>query len=495
MPIAITFSKSSSTPKLLCLGVYEDKHLLPPTKAWDEKLNGLLTEALKSSKFNGKTDQLLSVFTPDGLQIALVGLGKKTDQSESQWQKIGGSLISALDKSTDGTGAVEIYDVEGAQDTDVTSHLAFGALLKSWRFEKYFTKKTQDELFSPKKLEVVTSHPEDAQRKSAPLFSIAEGVFLTRTVVTEPANVITPETLSQAAEALKKDGVKVEILDERELKKLGMGALLGVAQGSANSPCVVIMRWEGGTKDEAPLAFVGKGVTFDTGGISIKPSTNMEDMKYDMGGAGVVIGLMKALALRKAKVNVVGVIGLVENMPSGTAQRPGDVVRSLSGQTIEVINTDAEGRLVLADALWYTQDRFKPKLMVDLATLTGAIVIMLGSERAGLFSSSDDLSQKLMDAGEKVGERLWNLPMDESYDKLMNSEIADVRNASNTREAGSITAAKFLQRFTNKVPWAHLDIAAVTWANKDLALCAKGATAFGVRLLDRFVSDHYETKN
>jgi len=279
-----------------------------------------------------------------------------------------------------------------------------------------------------------------------------------------------------------------------DMRRLGFGALLGVAQGSANDPRMVVMRWNGTGRDGGkPVAFVGKGVTFDTGGISIKPAGGMEDMKWDMAGAGTVIGLMAALAGRKAKVDAVGLVGLVENMPSGTAQRPGDVVKSASGQTIEVINTDAEGRLVLADVLWYCQDRFDPQFMVDLATLTGAIIVSLGHEHAGLFSNNDELSQRLEAAGRSTGEKVWRMPMGEAYDKLIKSEIADMKNIGG-RPGGSISAAQFIQRFVNDKPWAHLDIAGMAWATKDAACVPKGATAFGVRLLDRLVAEHYETK-
>jgi leucyl aminopeptidase len=321
-------------------------------------------------------------------------------------------------------------------------------------------------------------------------------VFFTRDLVSEPANVLYPETLARQAKSLTNLGVAVEVLDDKRMKRLGMGALLGVAQGSVRPPRLVIMRWKGAPKagDKRLVAFVGKGVTFDTGGISIKPSSGMGDMKWDMGGAGVVIGVMKALAGRKAKVNAVGVIGLVENMPSGSAQRPGDIVTSMSGQTIEVLNTDAEGRLVLADGLWYCQDRFKPKVMVDLATLTGAVIVALGHEYAGLFSNDDKIADALIAAGKAVGEGLWRLPLAEAYDKELNCDIADMKNITGTRGAGSVTAAQFLQRFVNEVPWAHLDIAGITWSKKDAPTVPKGGTGFGVRLLDRFVRDQYEGK-
>lgn len=491
MALKISF-QTSSPQKTICLGVYEENEFPQATQAWDKTLKGFLKQSINSSKFKGKLNQTLTLFSPDGHQIILIGMGKKEDQNESQWQKIGSTVVGALETSPTGEGAVEIHTLKGHDDAQVTANLALGALLKSWRFEQYFTTKKPEELFSAKKLTVVLPDPKAAEKTFKPLYELAEGVFLTRTVVTEPANVITPDSLTKIAKTLKSDGIKVEILGEKDLKKLGMHALLGVGQGSQHESKLVVLKWEGGSKKEAPLAFIGKGVTFDTGGISIKPATNMEDMKYDMAGAGVVIGLMKALALRKAKVNVVGVAGIVENMPSGSAQRPGDVVKSMSGQTIEVINTDAEGRLVLADALWYTQNRFKPKLMVDLATLTGAIVVALGGERAGLFSTDDQLAKKLIDAGEKTSELLWRMPLDDGYDKDINSDIADMKNVGSPRGGGSITAAKFLQRFTNNVPWAHLDIAGVTWAQKDLPLCAKGATAFGVRLLERFIKENYE---
>ncbi|HJN24943.1 MAG TPA: leucyl aminopeptidase, partial [Rhodospirillales bacterium] len=334
-----------------------------------------------------------------------------------------------------------------------------------------------------------------ARSTFAPMDKVADGVFMTRDLVSEPANVIYPETLAKQAQSLSKLGVKVEVLGEAQMRKLGMGALLGVGQGSDREPRLVVMRWngkKGKARNDAPVAFVGKGVTFDTGGISIKPSGGMEDMKWDMGGSGVVIGLMRALAGRKANANVVGVVGLVENMPSGTAQRPGDIVTSMSGQTIEVLNTDAEGRLVLADALWYTKERFKPKFMVDLATLTGAIIICLGDQKAGLFSNDDKLSQQLSDAGEAVDESVWRMPMGDNYDKMLNCDAADMKNISGGRGAGSITAAQFLKRFVDKTPWAHLDIAGVTWSNKASPVAPKGGTAFGVRLLDRLVADNYE---
>lgn len=492
MTLKISF-QGPAAHKTLCLGVFEDIKFPISTKHWDTKLKNFLQTSIKNSKFKGKLNQTLLLFTPEGNKIILIGLGKPADQNVKHWQKIGSSIIGALSSTGAEEGAVEIYNNDN-KDPELAAHIAFGALLKSWRFEKYFTKKSADELFSLKKLIIQSPEAKSAEKTFKTLASIADGVFLTRSLITEPANVINPETLSDIARTLKKDGVKVQVLGEKDLKKLGMNAILGVGQGSTYESKLVVMEWKGHSKSTPPLAFIGKGVTFDSGGLSIKPAQSMEEMKYDMAGAATVIGLIKSLALRKAKVNAVGVVGLVENMPSGSAQRPGDVVKSMSGQTIEILNTDAEGRLVLADALWYTQSKFKPKLMIDLATLTGAMVVALGSERAGLFTPDKELNDKLMKSGENVDELLWPLPLDDAYDKDINSDIADMRNISTSRGGGSITAAKFLQRFTNKVPWAHIDIAGVAWAIKDLPFCAKGATAFGVRLLDNFVSENYEAK-
>ncbi|MGL5720700.1 MAG: leucyl aminopeptidase, partial [Alphaproteobacteria bacterium] len=341
-----------------------------------------------------------------------------------------------------------------------------------------------------KELVFYVSDPKKATERFEAFKILAESTHFSRRLISEPGNVIYPDTLAKEAETLKTWGVEVERLDQHAMKKLGMGALLGVAQGSAQEPYLVVMKWQGAdSKAEAPVAFVGKGVTFDTGGISLKPANNMEDMKGDMAGAAVVIGLMQALARRKAKVNAVGVVALVENMPSGTAQRPGDIVTSMSGQTIEVLNTDAEGRLILADALWYTQDRFNPRYIVDLATLTGAMRVALGEAYAGLFANDDILAEQLAKAGETVGEPLWRLPLAKAYDKVIDSPVADMKNIGTPGYgAGSITAAQFLQRFVNKKAWAHLDIAAVDMASKDTPLWAKGGgTAFGLRLLNRWV--------
>ena len=384
-----------------------------------------------------------------------------------------------------------IFDKE--KSIDFLSQFIFGFNLKSYTFNKYKTKNKEK---SKKKItfKIITLNKEKLEKKYKYYHAIKEGVFLTRDLVSEPPNVLNPKRYTEEIKKLSKLGLKVEILNEKKLKKLGMNSLLGVGQGSENETFLVVIKWNGANSNFGkPLAFVGKGVCFDTGGISLKPPRFMEEMKYDMGGSAVVVGLMKCLALRKAKVNAVGVVGLVENMPDGNAQRPGDIVKSYSGKTIEVLNTDAEGRLVLADALTYTEEKFKPKFIIDLATLTGAIIIALGEEYAGLFSNDDELSKNIYKASENVNEKVWRLPLHKNYDKLIDSVIADVQNINYAGGAGSITAAQFLQRFIiNKTPWAHLDIAGMAFSKKAASLNPGGATGFGVRLLNNLISKYYE---
>ncbi len=376
----------------------------------------------------------------------------------------------------------------------IIENLLIGFKLKDYRFEKY--KKISKKDFKIDEVRILGydgKYRTELEREIKHKIKCLDGIFLTRDLVSEPANVLYPQKFVEFCKDLKKAGVEIQIFDEKKLKSLGMNALLGVAQGSVRPARVMIMKWNGSKeKKSPPLAFIGKGVTFDTGGISIKPSSGMEDMKWDMGGAGVVAGLMYTLALRKAKVNVIGAVGLVENMPDGNAQRPGDIVESLSGQTIEVLNTDAEGRLVLADVLWYINKKFKPRFMIDLATLTGAIIVALGERYAGLFSNDDLLVKKILDASKTTKELVWQMPMDDEFDKLLNCGVADMKNITGTRGAGSITAAQFLKRFVDKTSWAHLDIAGVTWSKKGTNLSRPGGTGFGVRLLDEFVRKNYE---
>jgi leucyl aminopeptidase len=376
------------------------------------------------------------------------------------------------------------------------AEVAFGAVLRGYRFDRYRTKEKPEDKPKLARLTVLTAEVAKAKAAWEPLEATTKGVFITRDLVSEPPNVLDPPEMAERCRKLSEVGLKVEVFGPKDMAKLGFGALLGVSQGSVKEPRMVVLHWYGASGNarklkDKPVVFVGKGVTFDTGGISIKSAGGMEDMKWDMAGAGTVIGLMAALAGRKAKVDAIGLVGLVENMPSGSAQRPGDVVTSYSGQTIEVINTDAEGRLVLADVIWYAQEKFDPKFIVDLATLTGAIIVGLGHEYAGMFSNDDALAQRLTAAGQTTGERVWRMPLDEAYDKQIRSDIADMKNVGG-RPGGSITAAQFIQRFVNAKPWAHLDIAGTAWSTKDAAVTPKGATAFGVRLLDRLVADNYE---
>ncbi|OIQ94510.1 cytosol aminopeptidase [mine drainage metagenome] len=496
----ISFAKSALPDEgALVVGILEGGALPSTAARLDEASGGTLSRAIAASRFEGKKDQSLLLVAPAGLTLSrllLLGLGKGETFDALAAEAFGGGAVAALAGAGDAQMAIAVDAVAGSAlpVAEAAAHAALGARLRSYRFDKYRTTEKKTEKPSVKKVVVLAEDAAAAKKAYAPLEAVAEGVFLTRDLASEPANVIYPESLAEQAKALAGLGLEVEVLGEKQMRKLGMGALLGVGQGSERESQLAVLRWSGADdKEAAPLAFVGKGVTFDTGGICLKPAANMEDMKWDMGGAAVVIGLMKALALRKARVNAVGVVGLVENMPSGTAQRPGDVVTSASGQTIEVINTDAEGRLVLADALWYTQDRFKPRAIIDLATLTGAIIVSLGAHYAGLFANDDTLAGQLTAAGAAVGEKLWRMPVDDPYDKQIKSEIADMKNVGEGG-AGSVTAAMFLKRFIKETPWAHLDIAGVTWAKKDGPVTPKGASAFGVRLLDRLVADQYEQK-
>lgn len=465
----------------------------------DKRTKGAVARAIKSEKFKAKTGQLIELIAPAGTslsRILICGVGDPSKLAANDMERAGGRLAAKLLSGSEKAATI-LFDSVAIPEMDesrMAAHLGMGVLLRSYRFDRYRTKKKTENRPSLTRVMVATSNPTKARNDFAPLRGICDGVFFARDLVTEPANVLYPVEFANRTKRLAELGVKVEVLGEKRLEKLGMNALLGVGQGSARETQVVVMEWRGGDPKAKPLAFVGKGVTFDTGGISIKPAAGMQDMKYDMGGAAAVTGLMHALAARKARVNVVGLIGLVENMPSGTAQRPGDVVTSLSGQTIEVINTDAEGRLVLADVLWYAEDRFKPKFIINLATLTGAILVSLGREYAGVFANDDELSEQLRKAGDAVDEKVWRMPMGPNFDKMINSDIADMKNVGG-RFGGSITAAQFLKRFIRNVPWAHLDIAGMAWSEKTTAIIPKGATGFGVRLLNRLVADNYEARD
>ncbi len=491
--LEISFAKAT-LPKegVLVLPWAEGTALAGQAAALDKSLKGGLARALEAAAFKGKAGQSLTLYAAGPYKrILVLGLGKA--EAPRAAETLGGRLAAALASEAEASLLAE--DLTPAQ----AAAAGLGARLRAYRFDVYRTTLKPDEAPKLAQLKILCADPHAAEADFTPLAAVAHGVEFTRDLVTEPANILYPAEFAKRAEGLKKLGVKVELFDEDDLKKLGFGALLAVAQGSARAPRMVVMQWLGASSHEGegkkakkpkdPLVFVGKGVTFDSGGISLKPAGGMEDMKWDMAGAGAVAGAMAALAGRRAKVDAVGLIGLVENMPSGTATRPGDVVKSHSGQSIEILNTDAEGRLVLADVLHYAVQRFSPKYMVDLATLTGAIIIGLGHEYAGLFANDDELAAQLTTAGALVGEKLWRMPLaapGEAYDKELNSPIADVKNIGGGRAAGSITAAQFLQRFVDKTPWAHLDIAGMAWATKEAPVTPKGATGFGVRLLDAF---------
>ncbi len=496
MRVAISEYKLPTAGTLI-VGVLQDRQMLVSAKAIDRRIGGALSRAMAASRFEGKKGQWLEVMAPANSKlgrILLAGLGDANKVNDLALEAVGGDAVQRLASSGETRMSIAGDAIPGSKMTtaEVAARLAFGAKLGSYRFDKYRTRQKPEQKPSLRTITITTKGAAAARRACRPLEALANGVFLTRDLVSEPANILYPDSFAKEIRKLSGLGVKIQVLGEPQMARLGMGSLLGVGQGSDRDSRLVVMRWNGGRARSRPVAFVGKGVCFDTGGISLKQPGGMEDMKWDMGGAGTVTGLMKALAGRKAKVNAVGVVGLVENMPSSTAQRPGDVVTSMSGQTIEVINTDAEGRLVLADALWYTQSRFKPEFMVDLATLTGAMIVALGHEYAGVFSNNDELTERLTAASKAEGEGVWRLPMGDAYDKQIRSDIADMKNVGSGRGAGSITAAQFLERFVNDVPWAHLDIAGVAWSKQGKPTVPKGGTGWGVRTLNRLVQDHYE---
>ena len=487
-------SAALPTSGILVVLADEGGKLLAQGDLADKRSNGHLSKAIKTAKFEGKRDSVLDCLLPDGGpdRILIVGLGAADSLGAKEMELLGGVIAGALQsaKAKVASIAVELPAKTKLKLEDAAALIASGASLRVYSFDGYKTKKPEKN-GAIDELTILSSVAAKAKKAFEPLRAIREGVHLARDLVNEPANILFPIEFAARAKALVKSGVDVEILNAAQMKKLGMGALLGVAQGSPHEARLVVMKWNGGKKGEKPVAFVGKGVTFDTGGVSIKPAAGMEDMKGDMGGAACVTGLMLALAKRKAKVNAIGAIGIVENAIDGKAQRPGDVVKSMSGQTIAVLNTDAEGRLVLADVLWYVQNRFKPKFMVNLATLTGAILVALGKEHAGLFSNNDELSARLSEAGNATGEKVWRLPLTAEYDKLIDHDVADMKNTSG-RNAGSITAAQFLQRFVNKVPWAHLDVAGTAMDSIKSPINQSWASGWGVRLLNHLVAQHYE---
>jgi leucyl aminopeptidase len=453
---------------------------------------GALARAIAGGRFTGAAGQSLDIVAPHGVDAAralIVGVGPKDKFNERAAETAAAQAYQAVKSSGVDTLVLRLPGVA----PDIASHAGLGVRLAAYRFDRYRTKEKADKKPSVTRVQIAVDDPKAATKAFKTLSGLADAILYARDLVSEPANILYPEEYARRVKKLEKLGLTVEILGEKEMKKLGMGALVGVGQGSVRESQLAVIQWKGAKNPDAqPVAFVGKGVCFDSGGISIKGAAGMEEMITDMGGSAAVAGVMCALAARKAKVNAVGILGIVENMPDGNAQRPGDVVTTMSGQTVEVINTDAEGRLVLADAVWYCQNRFKPKFIVDLATLTGAIVISLGKDLAGLFSNNDALADNLLAASKATDEPLWRMPLPPQYDRGLDSDVADMKNTG-PRYGGSITAALFIQRFVNGVPWAHLDIASTAWKpGSTVPTIPSGATGFGVRLLDRLVADFYE---
>ncbi|MGB6547875.1 MAG: leucyl aminopeptidase [Xanthobacteraceae bacterium] len=496
MAAAFKFSFTSFARPHGVLVVFCEENLKfgPATQRTLAPLGDFVRRAAAADRFTGKSGSSLDLVAPSGLNVprlVVVGIGKESELKSRDIVKLGGI---AMGKVPIAAASATIFAEfgSGALKANQVADLALGARLRAYTFDLYKTKRKADEE-RPSKVEFrfACANAASADKAWTQHAVLADGVVLARDLVNEPGNVLYPAEFARRASALSKLGVGVEVLDVAAMRKLGMGALLGVGQGSAHDSKLVVMRWNGGKRGVDPVAFIGKGVCFDSGGISIKPAAGMEDMKGDMAGAACVVGLMHALAARKAKVNAVGAIGLVENMPDGKAQRPGDIVKTMSGQTIEIINTDAEGRLVLADVLHYVDKRFKPKFMINLATLTGAIIVALGQEYAGMFCNDDKLAERLTKAGEAVGERVWRMPLGPEYDKMIDSKFADMKNTGG-RWGGAITAAQLLQRFVNKTPWAHLDIAGTAMGSPQTDINKSWASGWGVRLLERLVEEHYE---
>ena len=482
---------SKLTEKDELLALITDKKSLSEFRELDKNLMSKINHAVSNENFEfNKFSSLEIINGKDSSfsKIIIISPGQKNLISGNDLAIIGGKINQISSKSKN--KKVSILVANEFSDDESLVEIGFGATLNTYKFDKYKTKKKATKQIN--EITIISKNAAKLKNKFKQKNSVAQGIFLARDLVNEPSNILNPEAYAKKIKGLSKFGLKVEVLNETKMKKLGMWSLLGVGRGSQYESQLVIMKWDGNkSKKTKPLCFVGKGVCFDSGGISLKPGNKMEEMIGDMGGSAAVVGLMKALALRKAKVNVVGVVGLVENMPDGTAQKPGDIIKSMSGQTIEIQNTDAEGRLVLADALWYAQDKYKPELMIDLATLTGAIVMSLGNKMAGIFSNNDDLSDKLMDAGRVSGDNVWRLPLSESYDRMINSKFADMKNIG-IGGAGSITAAQFLKRFVNKVPWAHIDIAGTATGMDKTSINTSWATGFGVNLLNTLISKFYE---
>ena len=497
----LNFTESCADTDLNVLLLGEKEELPAIYKNIDDESGGIISKALSDDKiFDGKfakTKTLSYIYKNSLRYILIVGLGSVSNLEKHKIESLGGKIYSLANCLRVKKLAVDArYHLKNFEKSEIGALIASGAKLASYRFDKYRTNLKDEDKSCLETFNVIVQDVSCANKCYSELEALISGIFLARDVISAPGNVLYPESYARIIkDELTSVGAVVKILGESEMRELGMGALLGVGQGSAKESKLVVIEYFGSSdSDDKPIAFVGKGVTFDTGGICIKPSAGMWEMKYDMAGSAAVVGVMKALAIRRANVNAIGVVGLVENMPGGNAQRPGDVVKTMSGKTVEVIDTDAEGRLVLSDALWYTQDKYKPQFMVDLATLTGAIVVALGNSYAGCFSNNEDLSDRLLAAGKKTDEKLWPMPLHQDYEDMIKSDIADIANLGNVRgAAGSSTAAQFLKHFVNDIAWAHLDIAGMAWDKKGSNICPKGAVGFGIKLLNQLVKDHYET--
>jgi leucyl aminopeptidase len=493
-PLKIGFTQFNRLRGVLVTFCADGLKFGPATQKALSPTGDLYRRAAAADRFTGKTASALDIIAPTALdvpRVIVVGTGKERELRDRDLVRLGGVAMGSIPAAARQATIMAEF-AGGVLKAEQITDLALGLRLRAYRFDRYKTKRKEGEERAEKiEVDIACANPAAAERAWSRALGLADGIVLARDLVNEPANVLYPGEFARRASELRKLGVAVEVLDVAAMRKLGMRALLGVGQGSAHESKVVVMRWNGGKRGADPIAFIGKGVCFDSGGISIKPAAGMEDMKGDMAGAACVVGLLHALAARKAKVNAVGVIGLVENMPDGKAQRPGDIVTSMSGQTIEVINTDAEGRLVLADLLYYVNKRFKPRFMINLATLTGAIMVALGQEYAGVFSNDDKLVERLTKAGEATGERVWRMPLGPEYDKIIDSKFADMKNTGG-RWAGSITAAQFLQRFVSKTPWAHLDIAGTALGSPQSDINKSWSSGWGVRLLNQLVENFYE---
>lgn len=492
------FSFHNKQPKcndVLCLPIFADK-TLPRDLEIDEALLATIKGAVQNNKFSGKSGQILPIYGTVP-QVVLMGFGKESDLTANAFNTLGAGLEKFLETTASSDPVIHFteFALKNLSQAEAVAEFAFGFQLRSYHFDRYKTKRKAEDKSHLTHINIWVADATKAEAAFTELQPVKDGIFFNRDLLNLPPNVLYPETFASHIKELEKIGLKVTILKEKDLEKIGMRTLLSVGDGSKHESHVAVVEWRHGKKDERPLAFVGKGVTFDTGGISLKPRTSMDEMKYDMGGAAVVVSLMKTLALRGAKINAVGIVGLVENMPDGAAVKPADIIESYSGQTVEILDTDAEGRLVLCDLLSYVQDKYKPQCVIDLATLTGAVLVALGHEYAGLFSNNDALAKQIEKAGTKVDEKVWRLPLHKNFDKLLDSKIADIKNHVGGLTPGSSIAAQFLQRFIHKkMPWVHLDIAGTCiLGTLPHPLSRQAISGYGVRLLNEFIKENYES--